>query len=65
MIYISTKLKKIPNACAKCRYSGVHWGCGYESIRYCKITDEEIPMVKTESGNMKYAKPKSCPLIEV
>lgn len=64
MIYISTKLKKIPEVCTKCKYSGLRWDCG-DDIRYCRITNEEIPMVRTENGNMKYAKPKSCPLIEV
>lgn len=65
MIFIKTKLRKIPDVCTNCKYSDVlRYSFGSDSTRYCRITGTETPMAKTVAGNMKYGKPKNCPLVE-
>ena len=65
MIYIKTSLKKVPACCTKCKYSGTRFIRSLESMRFCRLTDTQVPMVKSGNGNMKYTKPKNCPLIDM
>ena len=65
MVVIKTRLKGIPHNCKKCKYSGVRFIGSLESVRYCRITDTPIPMVRARNGNMKYTKPNNCPLTDI
>lgn len=64
MIYIKTKLKKIPDACNKCQFSENVGGWGnYE--RVCVVSgNKTCPMERTENHNMAYVRPDWCPLVE-
>ena len=61
MIYIQTKLKKIPQSCNKCRFSRQP---NAMSERYCYLTDTVCEKVKKSGTAWGYSRNKDCPLIE-
>ena len=77
MIIATTKLKKIPDSCLKCKFcTNVDItrksikANGYMAVSYmkkkCYLTGVEVPYVyKATERNWEYTKCKSCPLQEV
>jgi hypothetical protein len=63
MIIAETKLKRIPDNCAKCKLSYLEGQYSYNRI--CSITNKVLEMQKVESGNKAYVRPSWCPLKEV
>lgn len=76
MISIKTNLKQIPKKCTKCKFSGLKgvYSNNYndffnptliKKVRYCKITNKEVPYVfNKDKNNWEYTKCKNCPLID-
>lgn len=64
MIVAKTKLKKIPEGCAKCTYSSP---CVKTSeVRYCRLCNCYITKTFVEEkNNWMYVIPNKCPLMEV
>ena len=58
MIYIQTKLKKIPQSYNKCPYSRLL------TERYCSLTDTVCEKVKKSGAAWGYGRNEDCPLIE-
>ena len=63
MIVAKTNLKKIPEACNKCKFSYTQY---YLSHRYCSLLNNaRVEKKKLESGNYGYiGRLKNCPLIK-
>lgn len=68
MIYIKTKLKKIPTSCKACPFSFNYQYASFayrnDFVKQCFITKKECPMEKSQHGNMKYILPTWCPLYD-
>lgn len=65
MIYIKTKLKKIPHSCNKCKYSNLVYDIWDHFDRVCTVNGNMVcPMKRTENHNMAYTRPNWCPLIK-
>lgn len=60
MIYVQTKMKKLPTSCKTCHFSNFD-----RDARYCSVTYQMCPTIKTAHGNRAYTKPIWCPLIEI
>lgn len=65
MIVAKTKMKKIPESCKECSVSRVEYYTFVDTQRFCGITKNECPKKRSENGNLKYIRPKWCPLVEV
>jgi hypothetical protein len=66
MIVAKTKIKKIPEKCAKCKFSRIEHAWGLNSHRVCGILDKLVPyLYNEEKRNWEYTKISDCPLIEI
>jgi len=63
-IFAKTRMKRIPDTCKKCSLSCYDpQGFSGEYARFCSITGKPCPTVSGGNGNIKYGKPKNCPLV--
>lgn len=59
MIVVTTKLKKLPATCTKCKFSCNDVWTG----RMCMASNHRpCPVERAPSGNTRYGKPDWCPL---
>lgn len=65
MICAKTKMKKLPESCNKCTLSNLNGNYYSDLERFCSITKRACPMERSENNNLKYIRPKWCPLVEV
>ena len=62
MIYMKTRLKKVPKTCAKCPYSS--FDPFFTGGRNCRIALKDCPVEVSDSGQIRYGKPSWCPLVD-
>lgn len=60
MILVKTKLKTMPESCARCAFSTYHEA---DNARYCIINRMFYRRIK-HNGVWKYIRPADCPLKE-
>lgn len=65
MIYIETKMTRIPGKCSRCKFAT--WdGVGSTAHKICGVTKRPLEAVFVkEKRNYSYLRPEWCPLIEV
>lgn len=62
MIYVKTRLRKMPKSCTTCPYSNLDV---FLTDRVCSIKGNRLcPLELRPSGNLAYGKPTWCPLVE-
>lgn len=64
MIYVKTKLKKMPKTCKECVFSANYSYYPTYFSRTCVVSKQKCPTEKSQYGNTRYTKPVWCPLLE-
>lgn len=67
MIYVKTRLKKMPKTCKNCPFARDIPNSDWRNGRQCQciVTMQGCPWEKSPNGNWRYGKPVWCPLMEV